>query len=87
MSNRRRVHPQPPPEVTVYADAYRCGHCTGRGALRRKPDQFGVWHINVFHDPTCRALAGTVDRTGSGLRAMTAVTEQTGTTGLYIPPQ
>jgi hypothetical protein len=84
VSNRRHASPKPPAEAEAYADAYQCGHCTGHGALRRKADRYGVWHINVFHDPTCPVLTGAAERTASGLRAMAAAVEQTGTTALYV---
>jgi hypothetical protein len=84
VSNRRRTSTRPPAEATAYATAYRCGHCTARGRLRRKPDQFGIWHIEVAHDDSCPALNGNADRAGSGLRAMAAAVQATGTTALYV---
>jgi hypothetical protein len=86
MSNTRGLAPQPPPEVTAYADAYRCGHCTGRGLLRRKPDRLGIWHINVHHDPRCPVLNGAAGAASSGIAAMTRMSKQTGTRGLYVIP-
>lgn len=87
MSNSRRVTPKPPREAAVYARAYRCGHCTGKGRLRRKPDRYGIWHIEVAHDGSCPILTGTVSVAGAGRRAMAAMAKITGTTGLYIGPE
>lgn len=85
VSNRRRGTRKPPPEAIAYAAAYRCGHCTGRARARRKPDELGVWHIEVAHDDSCPAYAGTVPLTGAGLRALEATVKATGTSCLYIP--
>lgn len=87
MSNRRRSSRKPPAEATAYAAAYKCGHCTGLARVRRKPDQYGVWHVDVHHDNSCPVLDGTVPVTGSGIRAMAAMVKATGSNGLYIPPQ
>ena len=86
MSNRRKLTPQPPPEATAYAAAYRCGHCTGKASLRRKPDRYGVWHINVFHDTSCPVYTGRVSPASSGIRALGDMTVKTGSNALYVIP-
>lgn len=80
MSNRIRL--TPPPQVQVYASAYRCHDCTaevGRPTL----DADGVWHITIAHDEWCPVLTGRVNPRAAGVEAAEAAAA-TGHRVLYI---